>query len=87
MSSVKLDVCIAPLAELGYDDDLDMVREGDDEEVADMLRAISAVVGVKKPAVKKFTRELEKLRSEPANREVVEHGMGVEGRKSELAAL
>ena len=66
LSSVKLDVCIAPLAELGYDDDLDMVREGDDEEVADMLRAISAIAGVKKPTVKKFTRELEKLRSEPS---------------------
>ena len=66
LSSVKLDVCIAPLAELGYDDDLDMVREGDDDEVADMLRAISAIAGVKKPTVKKFTRELEKLRSEPS---------------------
>ena len=41
-----------------------MLEEGDEEEVADILAAIEAIEGVKKPTVKKFTRELKKLRGD-----------------------
>ena len=41
-----------------------MLEEGDEEEVADILAAIEAIEGVKKPTVKKFTRALEKFRIE-----------------------
>ena len=36
LESVKLDVCHAALAELDYGEDLDMIKEGDDEEVDDI---------------------------------------------------
>ena len=62
LTGIKLEVCHAALAELGYDEDLDMVVDGDDEEVADMLGAVVAIEGIKKPALKKFKRELAKLR-------------------------
>ena len=64
LKSVKLEACYASLSELGYGEDLEMLEEGDEEEVADILAAIEAIEGVKKPTVKKFTRELKKLRGE-----------------------
>ena len=39
-----------------------MVLDADEEEVADMLAAVEGIVGVKKPTIKKFKRELAKLR-------------------------
>ena len=38
------------------------VEVEDEEEVADMLAAVEGIAGVKKPAIKKFKRELAKLR-------------------------
>ena len=50
------------MATAGYDEDLDMVLDADEEEVADMLAAVEGIAGVKKPTIKKFKRELAKLR-------------------------
>ena len=50
------------MQEIGYGEDLDMVLDADEEEVADMLAAVEGIVGVKKPTIKKFKRELAKLR-------------------------
>jgi hypothetical protein len=36
--------------------------DGDDEEVNDMIAAVAGIEGVQKPTVKKFLRELAKLR-------------------------
>ena len=57
-------VCHAALAEQGYGEDLDMVVDGDEEEVAVMLAAVEGMDGVKLPIVKKFKRELAKLRGQ-----------------------
>ena len=62
LQSVKLSACVDALQAIGYDEDLDMVLDADEEEVADMLAAIEGIVGVKKPTIKKFKRELAKLR-------------------------
>ena len=64
LQAVNLQVCYAPLAEQGYGEDLDMVVEGDEEEVAVMLAAVEGIEGVKLPVVKKFKRELAKLRGQ-----------------------
>ena len=45
---------------IGYDEDLDTVLDAD--TVAGMLAAVEGIVGVKKPTIKKFKRELAKLR-------------------------
>ena len=39
-----------------------MVIDGDVEEVADLIEAVTAIEGIKKPTVKKFKRELAKVR-------------------------
>ena len=44
---------------IGYDEDLDTVLDAD--TVAGMLAAVEGTVGVKKPTIKKFKRELVKL--------------------------
>ena len=46
----------------GYDAELEMVIEGDDEEVAYMIEAVQAMEGIKLPTIKKFKRELAKVR-------------------------
>ena len=61
LKSLKLETCLDALNDLGYED-IDLVTDGDDEEVADMIAAVEAVEGIKKPTVKKFKRELAKLR-------------------------
>ena len=58
----SLAMCEASLAEAGCDTELQMVIEGDEEEVADMIEAVGAIEGIKKPTVKKFKRELAKVR-------------------------
>jgi hypothetical protein len=60
--SVKLTACTEALATAGYDEDLDMVLDADEEEVSDMLAVVEGIAGVKKPTIKKFKRELAKLR-------------------------
>jgi hypothetical protein len=65
LSASKLEACHAALDEIGYGDDLDMLIEGDGDEVAEILTAVEqlAVDDKKaKPKVKKFKRELSKLR-------------------------
>ena len=65
LSASKLEVCHAALNELGYGEDVDMLIEGDSDEVVDILAAVEklAVHDKKaKPKVKKFKRELAKLR-------------------------
>ena len=64
LQSIKLQVCYAALAEQGYGEDLDMVVDGDEEEVAVMLAAVEGIDGVQLPIVKKFKRELAKLRGQ-----------------------
>ena len=66
LKSLDLEVCADALNELGYDK-IDLVVEGDEEEVADMIAAVEAVEGIKKPTVKKFKRELAKLRGKDEN--------------------
>ena len=63
LRSLRLSQCEAVLLELGYDQ-LDMIEESDDEEVLEMVAAVAAVSGIKKPVVKKFGRALAKLRQE-----------------------
>ena len=62
LKSLKLEACHDALNDLGYGEDIDLITDGDDEEVADMIAAVEAVEGIKKPTVKKFKRELAKLR-------------------------
>ena len=62
LQEASLAMCEASLAEASYDAELQMVIEGDEEEVADMIEAVGAVEGIKKPTVKKFKRELAKVR-------------------------
>jgi hypothetical protein len=62
LQSIKISVCVDALALAGYDEDMDMILEADGEEVADMIAAVAGIAGVKKPTVKKFKRELAKLR-------------------------
>ena len=64
LQDTKLAMCEEALAEAGYDAELDMIIEGDAEEVADMLEAVEAIGGIKKPTVKKFKRELAKIRGQ-----------------------
>ena len=64
LQAIKLQVCYAALAEQGYGEDLDMVVDGDEEEIAVMLAAVEGMHGVKLPIVKKFKRELAKLRGQ-----------------------
>jgi hypothetical protein len=60
---VKLQMCHAALAEVGYGDDIDMLIEGDEEEVKVIIAAVAGMEGVQNvPKVKKFLRELAKLR-------------------------
>jgi hypothetical protein len=62
LESVKLQACHAALEVDGYGDDIDCVMEGDDEEVALMITAVSQMEGIKIAMLKKFKRELAKLR-------------------------
>ena len=62
LADIKLEMCHAALKELGYDEDMQMVIDGDDEEVQDMIGAVEGVEGVKKSHLKKFKRELAKVR-------------------------
>ena len=64
LQAIKLQVCYAALAEQGYGEDLDMLVDGDEEEAAVMLAAVEGIDGVKLPIVKKFKRELAKLRGQ-----------------------
>ena len=61
LKSLDLEVCTDALNELGYDK-IDLITDGDEEEVADMIAAVEALEGIKKPTAKKFKRELAKLR-------------------------
>ena len=63
LRSSKLQMCEAALAEAGYDAELDMVVDGDEEEVQDIIAAVEGIDGIKKPTVKKFKRELAKIRA------------------------
>ena len=60
--ATKCDMCESVLAELGYDEEIGMIIEGDDEEVQSMLAAVQGIEGVKIPTVKKFKRALAKVR-------------------------
>ena len=61
LADIKLEMCHAALLkELDYDEDMQMVIDGDDEEVQDMIGAVEGVEGVK-PHLKKFKRELAKF--------------------------
>ena len=62
LASVKLQACHPALDEQGYGDDIDMVLDGDEEEVSVMLSSVMEMEGVQLPIVKKFKRELAKLR-------------------------
>ena len=62
LQSVKLEACYASLAELGYDEDVDMIIDEEEEEVPAMVAAVEAAEGIKRPTVNKFKRELKKLR-------------------------
>ena len=74
LSASKLEACHAALDEIGYGDDLDMLIEGDGDEVAEIFAAVEqlAVDDRKaKPKVKKFKREspsCEGARSSSADR-------------------
>ena len=57
-----METCHAALAELGYDEDIQMIIDGDEEEIQDMIGAVEGVAGVKKAHLKKFKRELAKVR-------------------------
>lgn len=67
LQRVKLAQCHAALDETGYGEDIDMLLDGDEEEMADIVEAVKAI-GVAdkrlKGAVKKFMRELAKLRGQ-----------------------
>ena len=63
LSNIKLEVCHAALDEQGYGEDIDMLIEGDDEEVDVMIAAVEGIKDVKLPVIKKFKRELGKLRA------------------------
>ena len=54
LADIKLEMCHAALKELGYDEDMQMVIDGDDEEVQDMIGAVEGVEGVKKSHLKNF---------------------------------
>ena len=63
--SVKLEACHAVLAGIGYGEDLDLLVEGDDSEIAEILASVEQLAVDDKrdrPKVKKFKRELSKLR-------------------------
>ena len=60
----KLAICEDALVEVGYYEELEMVIDGDDEEVADMVAAVEAIAGVKKPTIKKFKRALAEVRGQ-----------------------
>ncbi len=64
LQSVKLEACCASLAELGYDEDVDMIIDEEEEEVPAMVAAVEATEGIKRPTVNKFKRELKKLRGD-----------------------
>lgn len=61
LKTLDLQVCTDALNELGYDK-IDSITEGDEEEVAAIVAAVEGIDGVKLPTVKKFKRELAKLR-------------------------
>ena len=63
LKQTNLEMCGDALNELGCDD-MDMLVEGDEEDIADIVAAVEATEGIKKLAVKKFKRELAKLRGE-----------------------
>lgn len=58
----KLELCYDPLKGVDYGEDIDTVIDGDDEEVAVIIRAVEGSEGIKIPQVKKFKRELAALR-------------------------
>ena len=66
LKSLDLQVCADALNELGYDK-IDLITDGDDEEVAAIVAAVEGIDGVKLPTVKKFKRELAKLRGKDEN--------------------
>ena len=59
LSATREDLLV--LKDLGCDD-MDMLVEGDDEDMADIIAAVEAAEEIKKLSVKKFKRELAKLR-------------------------
>ena len=61
VKQMKLEVCLNALKDLGCDD-MDMLVEGDDEDITDIIAAVEAAEEIKKLSVKKFKRELAKLR-------------------------
>ena len=63
LAAKKLAICEAALAEAGYEDELEMIIDGDDEEIADMIAAVESIQGIKKPTVKKFKRALAEVRA------------------------
>ena len=65
LAGAKLEECHATLEQLGYGDDLSMVVDGDEEEIAEILAAVEQLAAddqKAKPKVKKFKRELARLR-------------------------
>ena len=67
MKQITLEVCLATLAALDYGDELEMIIEGDEEEMGDIVGAVEAIEGVSKAKIKKFKRELAKLRGKGEN--------------------
>ena len=62
LKPLKLEVCLDALGDLGYGEDIELIVEGDEEEAAAIVAAVEGIDGVKLPTVKKFKRELAKLR-------------------------
>jgi hypothetical protein len=65
LADAKLEACHAALERIGYGDDLSMVADGDEEEIAEILAAVEQLAAddqKAKPKVKKFKRELARLR-------------------------
>ena len=67
LADINLEMYHAALDELGYGEDIQMIIDGDDEEVQDMIGAVQdmivavgGVAEVKKAHLKKFKRELAK---------------------------
>ena len=65
LAAIKLEDCYTALDEIGYGQDLTMLIDGDEEEVSEMLKAVEGFASddkKAKPKVKKFKRELARLR-------------------------
>ena len=61
LKQIKLEVCLDALNDVGCDD-MSILLEGDEEDIAEIIAEVEAVEGIKNLWVKKFKREVAKLR-------------------------